>query len=314
MTTPAFDSWEESDMDKEWDESASGGSATYEDYERWLATGRKLASGHSNYHFKLGDWLVTGEQHFDFGTVPGYLLLHKITKNDGESGFKAEKIPNYWKDAAAVVDIPVPTLREYAYTARAWPKKKRFKELSYTHHSYAAPYERREEYLRACLVPGEKPRSIDWLWKFIRVEENEQKEIESSKYLRFMLPEDMFAKLKDLGKYYGTAIPDLVQKACVGVVGGYLEEQARKVSLEKYGVYDGKWPFYAPTEFNKVEEKKTKRYKKERKIKRELKFSERRSQGSKKAWQARRERMKPAGDAGPALKPVAIRRIGRAVA
>src|SRR5260370_34605929 len=134
------------------------------------------------------------------------------------------------------------------------------------------------------------------------VEEGEQKEIESSKYLRFMIPEDMWAKLKNLGKWYGTPIPDLVQKACVVTVGQYLEEQARKVSLDRYGMYEGRWPFYEPTEFNKVEKKKADKKKKTRKRKRQMydtAFSEKQRQESLKSCQARRDRM----------KPVSIRRI-----
>ncbi len=275
--------------------------ATVPDYSEWLARGRDLAEGHSGHQWNLGDWLNEGQPYFDakefIGDIPSYMLIGRAhVGDDGEMHHSGVKIPSYWKDASAEVGIPVPTLREYSFTARAWPKEKRFKQLSYTHHAYAAPYERREEYLRACLVEGEKPHSIDWLWKYIRVEEDEQKEIESSKYLRFMIPEDMWAKLKNLAKWYGTAIPDLVQKACVGTVGQYLEAQARKISLDRYGMYEGRWPFYEPTEFNKVEKKKTDKKKKTRKRKRQLDdtaFSEKQRHGALKSWQARRDRMKP---------------------
>ena len=297
MTLPAFDLEDSVDYPE-----SIPGTAPVPDYSEWLARGRDLAQNHSGHQWSLGDWLLEGEG-FDIGSIPGYLLIHKKNvSDDGTNQFASTKAPNYWRDASAEVGIPTPTLREYAYTARAWPKKKRFKQLSYTHHSYAAPYERREEYLRACLVEGEKPHCIDWLWKYIRIEEGEQKEIESEKYLRFMIPEDMWAKLKNLGKWYGTPIPDLVQKACVDTVGQYLEEQARKVSLDRYGMYEGRWPFYEPTEFNKVEKKKANKKKKTLKRKRQLNdttFSEKQRQGSLKAWQSRRDRM----------KPVTIRRI-----
>lgn len=311
----SFDqSWEDPFVDKDWETSGPGGSASYQDYEKWLSTGRKLADGHSGYQWRLGDWLIIGENHFDYGAIPGYLLLHKTNKDDGTNGFKAEKIPNYWRDASALVGIPVPTLKDYAHTARAYPKKKRFRELSFTHHLYAAPYEKRAAYLAACIVAGEKPHSIDWLWKHIRENEGEQKEIESTKYLRFMIPEDMWAKLKQLGKWYGTPIPDLVQRACVDVVQLYLDDQARAVSLEKFGIYEGKWPFYEPSEFNKAEAKKEPKKKKSSRWlegktwrakprrtprKNDPVFSESQRQGALASWEARRARM----------RPVSIRRI-----
>src|SRR6266436_8429510 len=113
------------------------------EYTEWLARGRDLADRHSGYQWNIGDWLLEGEGQFDIiGAIPSHLLIHKKNvSDDGTNQFASTKVPHYWKDASAEVGIPTPTLREYAFTARAWPSKKRFQQLSYTHHSYAAPYE-----------------------------------------------------------------------------------------------------------------------------------------------------------------------------
>ena len=234
-------------------ENLPGGSETlFDDYNQWLAHGKELAEKHSGYQWNIGDWLVEGESSFDpqnfIGDIPRHMLIGQPrTGADGEEHCPSIKIPNYWKDAAAEIGMAVPTLREYAFTSRCYPKQKRFKQLTYTHHSYAAQYDRRYEYLAACLTESGKPRSIDWLYKHIRENEGEEKEIESTKYLRFMVPEEMWAKLKDLGKHYATPIPDLVQKLCVEAIDGYLEKQAEKISLQKFDFYEpNKWPFDIP--------------------------------------------------------------------
>ncbi len=50
----------------------------------------------------------------------------------------------------------------------------------------------------------------------------------------------------DLGKHYATCIPDLVQTMYVETIDNYLEEEGKKISPEKFDVYDGKWPFDIP--------------------------------------------------------------------
>jgi hypothetical protein len=285
MTLPAFDL--EEPLQTDWDDSLPGGTANFfEDYQAWLAHGRDLAEKHSGYQWNIGDWLIEGEGQFDPGKIPSYLLIHKKNvSDDGTNQFASTKAPNYWRDAAAEVGMAVPCLREYAFVARAFQKEKRFKQLTFSHHSYAAPYDRRQEYLEACLVEGGKPHSIDWLWKHIRQNEGEAKEIESSTRLRFMVPEDMYAKLRHLGCHYGKSIPDLVQRMCVNVIETYLEVEARKISLEKFDFYDGRWPFDIPVA---EPERKHKFAHRRTARKNDPVFSEQMSQVSKDNWARRR--------------------------
>ncbi len=293
-------------MDKEWDMSLPGSSATYEDYEKWLANGRTLSKQHSGYQWKLGDWLVTGVQRFEFGPVDGYLLLHKTTKEDGTAGFKGEKVPNYWKDAAAEVGMNTACLKDYARVAKAYEPKQRVKQLTFTHHLYAEKYgyARRHEYLKACLRgKNERPRSIDWLADYIAEQEGYASEIRGTKYARFVVPDEIWKKLKQLSKYYRTNVPELIHAHCINAIQDYISQMGEKVSLEKYGFSDGKWPFYEATEFNKVEKKKAVKEKKERK---------RRRQDNDPVYCEKQRQIKTAyWKNGPALKPVTIRRVGR---
>ena len=133
--------------------SAVSKSTSAEDYDAWLARGRALADSHSNTTWNVGDWLVEGETAFDFyddvKSIPRHLLIGK--KNDGSGECYGIQVPNYWKDAAAQINWSIPCLKEAARVARRYSPSQRVAGLSFSHHLYAEPYDRRMEYLQACL-------------------------------------------------------------------------------------------------------------------------------------------------------------------
>jgi hypothetical protein len=232
------------------------------DYHEWLAIGRKLCKAYNDLNWKIGDWLVLGRDYFDWNDLlsglPGHMTLHKTVSGDGGRAFAATKIPNFWKDAAEATGMAVSTLKQQAKVAYAYPdKKKRVKGLTFTHHLFAAmayQFEKRYEYLEACkqgLSEGERPRGVEWLKHYIAVQEGRNAELLEDDRLypvRFFVPEELQRKLKQLGKFYKMQIGDLVKKVCTEAVNGYLAVEAEKVALKKYGVYEGKWPFYDYTD------------------------------------------------------------------
>jgi hypothetical protein len=266
-------------------------------YGDWLAKGKALSDSHSNNQWSIGDWLIEGESEFDFaGIIPGHLLIHK--KNDGSGECFSEKIPNFWKDAAAETGNAVSTLKEFVKVARAFPPADRVRQLSFTHHLYAAPYDRRAEYLAACVVEGERPKSVAWLDAHIQEKEGGP-EIEDEKpgayHVRFPVPDEMWAKLKNLSKHYKTNVPALVQKSCAAALEQFIAEQAEVVSLQKFGFYEGEWPFYRDsTSFNKAEREKANKEKKSRRRKRMVRdpeFSEKRRAAAHIRWMKSGERV-----------------------
>ena len=237
-------------------------SPTPEGYYDWLARGRALSESHSNNSWNIGDWLIEGDGLYNLENYISksdrYLLIHK--KKSGEGGCYSEKIPNYWKDAAAETGNAVSTLKEMAKVARAYASDTRLKELSYSHHKAVVAYDRRLEYLAACLnvEPGERIRSVGWLQDYAARNEGEP-EIHNFKacHVRFLVSEEMWEKLKQLSHYYKTNICDLVQKDCTAALEAFLAAQARKISLAKFDSYEeGQWPFYKDSQFNKRERKK----------------------------------------------------------
>src|SRR5579872_2226886 len=99
-------------------------------YDEWLEKGKKLCAKHSGLQWAIGDWLNDGREYFDpkeiTGDIPGYLLL---TKQDDGSYAGPRDLPKFWADAAAIVQMGIGTLKQYAMVAAAYPKEKRFKKL-----------------------------------------------------------------------------------------------------------------------------------------------------------------------------------------
>lgn len=222
------------------------------DYSEWLAIGQKLAAKHSGYQWSIGDWIVLGDDHFNIaGVIPGYLLLHESTKDDGTNGFKSAKVPNFWADVEAAIGLATSTLKQYAQVARAYPKKKRVKGLGWSHHLTVVSYERRYEYLKACLdVPeGEKPRSITWLCKYVAKEDGEETaERFAPNFVRIPMSDEAYKMLKDLAKYYGTDMAAIVSVPFKAALEVFLEEQKKKVCVDVFGIYENRgrnstWPF-----------------------------------------------------------------------
>jgi hypothetical protein len=276
------------------------------DYVAWLARGKKLADKHSGYQWKIGDWLVEGEEHFDFknvvGEIPSHMLLRKATDENGEACHKSIKLPNFWKEISDEIGLAVSTLKQYAQVARAYPKKKsRLKNLGWSHHMIVCTYARRAEYLRACLdVPtGQRPHSISWLWKLVAKAEGLEEAdgvVRGENVVRISLPPDAYKKLKELARYYGTDIADIASMPFKAALEVFLEEQKKKISLELFQVYEAKgqnsvWPFdRLQTRRQKATFWEARRYK-PRMMGEDVKnFSEAQSRRARDSWAKRRAR------------------------
>ena len=203
------------------------------DYGEWLARGKSLAAEHNNRNWLLGDWINEGDDEYNFKNlgIPDYLLI-------------GSHPPNFWKDVSAETDLGVGTLKQLGLVARRFPPGRRIPELSWSHHQICAPYERRYEYLRAALLPGKKRhRPLDWLAEHIAKEEGySEPEPRQSVPLRLSLP--LIAKLKDVARYKGCRVQNLIWNVCAPEIQKWLAIKEREISLEMYGAYEeGLWPF-----------------------------------------------------------------------
>jgi hypothetical protein len=297
----SFDSSFESDFDKV---AASGPARPTPDYNKWLAKGKKLADRHSGCQWSLGDWIVEGQTHFDpknfIGDIPGYMLLAKGRDENGETCHRSLKVPNYWRDVEELTGLATSTVKQYAQVARAYPKKKRLKNLGWSHHMIVCTYARRYEYLHACLdVPeGERPHSVSWLWKLVAREEGHKEAVTGSNFVRIPVTDEIYAKLKDLAKFYGTDIAEVASVPFLGALEVFLDEQKKKVCLDLFGVYEEKgefstWPFQRfktrrqQAYINSVMRNHAHR---NTTIKRDLVFSEECSLRARASWEKRRAR------------------------
>jgi hypothetical protein len=301
--TSAFDS----NFDKPWATGKAKKEKAAPDYATWLARGKRLAHKLSGYQWRIGDWLVEGEVYFDakqfVSSVPRYMLLRKATDENGEVCHKSIKIPNYWKEISDEIGLAVSTLKQYAQVARAYPtKSKRLKNLGWSHHMFACTYERRYEYLKACLdVPeGQRPRSVTWLCELIVKMEGEnasEGDVNRTKnFVRIPISDAAYEKLKQVASYYGTDVADIASVPFKAALEVFLEEQKKKISLDLFGVYEqrGKyaaWPFdNLVTRRQKAVFWEARRYK-PRMMGDELKqFSEAQAQRARDSWAKRRAR------------------------
>jgi hypothetical protein len=248
------------------------------DYYEWLSRGKAFLNAHSDSQWSIGDWLVEGQGAFDVADlcrVPGYMKLKKAPEESG-GDFSSIQIPNFWKDAASETGSAVSTLKELAKVARAFPSDKRFPQLSFAHHNYALAGtpdpDKQQEYLRACLPQneGERPKGVEWLDAYMRRNEGEKDITEGDRFVRFRVPEEMYKKLKQVSRYYQSSVADIIWKDCTKVLESLLEEQAEKIALKKYGLYErGQWPFYQDSEANKKHRARAEAEKKTRKRRRE---------------------------------------------
>jgi hypothetical protein len=258
---------DKSSLNTDWDQSLGGPATPVVSYTEWLARGKNLADKHSGYQWRLGDWICDGQEHFDFksvvGEIPGYMLLSKVTDENGEASHKSVKIANFWKDVSAEIGLAESTVKDYAWVARSYPKKKRFKQLGFCHHMIVAGYERRYEYLQACIRPGEKPRSFAWLRAYALEKEGTAKStnatIKDGGPLHLQIPSKFWNKLQDLRRYHTCSIADLVQKACFDAIDDYIETEARKISLKLFDYYEGRWPFELVAEKKSLKKQRRRR-------------------------------------------------------
>lgn len=205
------------------------------------------------------------------------------------------------------------SLKQFARVAAAYPKKKRFKQLSWYLHFVVCAYERRYEYLQACIGKDGQIHSGAWLDQYAEQMEGKKAacEINTPYWLRTNIPDELWRKLKDLGKHYGTRIPDLTSELVLKLLQEYVDAQARDLSLKLLDYHEpGMWPF---DELEKKKNHKTKyTYKEPRRTSAE--YREKCRQGALASWEKRRDRIKQSEPLKMKLvKPVSIRRLIRSV-
>jgi hypothetical protein len=205
---------------------------TAEDYNDWLAQGKRLAAEHNNRQWLLGDWLNEGDEEYNVKNldIPSYLLI-------------GSHPPNFWKDVSEKTDLVVGTLKLMALVARRFPDDKRIPQLSWSHHAECAPFEapKRFEYLAACWDGVEK-KSLGWLQEYIRQHEGTPEERDRIS-VPLRLPSALLAKLKDVAKYRGKTLDKLVFSICAKTVHDYIQDEERDISLELFQIHEeGIWP------------------------------------------------------------------------
>ena len=206
----------------------------WDDYPAWLAKGKKLAFEHNNRNWRLGDCLLEGDEYNlqNLG-IESHLLI-------------GSHPPNFWKQVSGEVDLAVGTLKNLALVSRRFPQDKRVGNLSWSHHQIAAPYERANEYLLACVDDtGKKIHNVEWLRQHIEtMDEGKSEAGEERKSIPLCLPVALIAKLKDVAKHYGKSPDEVAYDACAMAVYGYLRKQQGEISMGMFGVYDqdAGWP------------------------------------------------------------------------
>ncbi len=232
-------------MQVDWDPSLPGRVPTNEDYDAWLARGKTLADNHNRSNWDIGDWVLEGDDTFNITKdIPGYLLLHKTTGDDGGTAYRSEKVPHFYKDISDATNLRVQTLRNLAVVCRFYKPEERIHQLSFTHHAMACGHERALEYLRACLVEGERPRTVAWLEEYIDKREGKVEKEKHGGHLYLAIPDRLYAKLKDLSKHYEKNLNRLVDDTCVRAIETFIESEGEKISLKLFNFYEpGRWPF-----------------------------------------------------------------------
>lgn len=229
------------------------------EYYEWLKKLKDLAAAESNNSWEIGDLLNEGQDHFDLnnliGRLPGYMSIER--KPDADGHYHALKLPNFWKDVSTETGLSVPRLKNLARVAYAFKNKEdRFPEFTFTHHDCVATYEKRKEYLaetkrewerRLEENPNAKKPSVAWTTQFAERTEGKSEIEADDKVITIKIAPETWNKLRDLGKFYGVRMGDLVGPRCEAVIEQYVEEMAKKLTLERFGFYEEgspiEWPF-----------------------------------------------------------------------
>jgi hypothetical protein len=266
--------------------TASQHQAPPPEYYEWIAKLKKLAASQSTNFWDIGDLLNEGQDHFDIqniiGTLPGYMRISHERGPDGEC--HSIKLPNFWKDVSSETGIPTQQLKTVSRVAYAYKKEERFDEFSFSHHGIIASFDKRLEYLAECKrewerrredCPDAKKPSTAWLMQYAeRMEGRSETEV-GDKCVSFAVSPEKWNKLRDIGKYYQTRVGDLIGRRCNAVIDEYLEQMAEKISLERFGLYEGEWPF--------TKKRITQRERKERRAARRSHDPERRAKAKRAA-------------------------------
>lgn len=236
----------------------SGGESTLsisDRYSCWLKRGKQIVSDQSRSLWKIADWVVEGQDEFEdlvqpLGRSDRHLLIQRKAISDGGGAeYFAHPMPSFWTVISEETGLKASTLTIYASVARAFPRKKRFLELTFNHHQLVAARDDRDDLLEKCLdVPkGARPRTAGWLEAYIsKLDGTTGLDTIAPNWVHFGVPDGQFAKLKQLTKYLQTNISDLIAKKMNATLDELLEEYARKISLERLQFYDGQWPFEPP--------------------------------------------------------------------
>jgi hypothetical protein len=205
---------------------------TAEDYDKWLAEGKKLAAEHNGRQWLLGDWLNEGDDEYNVQNlgIDSYLLI-------------GSHPPNFWKRVSDETDLAVGSLKNMALVARRFPAAKRIKQLSWSHHAACASFDqpKRYEYLAACW-DGREKKTLGWLYEYIAQHEESAEERERLS-VPLKLPLSLIKKLRDVARYRGKKLDKLMYNICAKTVYDYIEDQEREIALEMYEMHtEGIWP------------------------------------------------------------------------
>jgi len=197
-------------------------------YNLWIEQGRILVSSHDENQWRLGDWIVYGEEHFnhddDWDDIDSHLLISQPT---GLGECHSTRPKRFIVQVAEEVGLAVHTLENRATATRAFPPEKRNPRLSWTHHREAAPYERAQEYLDAAAPEGEPRRSVEWLRRYIARCEGKAAKVVTN--LTFDVPEEMRTALEILAKGEGHGLRSLAKEICLPVLKEFIA--ARELNL-----------------------------------------------------------------------------------
>jgi hypothetical protein len=273
-------------------ETASQHQAPHPEYYEWLKKLKDLAASQSSNCWEIGDLLNEGEDHFDVRNfIPDerYMLIHQNRDADGQ--YHSIKLPNFWKDVSTETGLAVPNLKGLARVAYAFKKEERFPEFTFSHHGCVAHLEKRLEYLAECKrewerrlidCPNARKPSTAWLTQYAERAEGRSETEAGDKVITIKVSPEKWNKLRDIGNYYRTKMGELIGKRCNEIIDEYLAQMAEKISLDRFGYYEGEWPF--------TKKPITKRERKERRYPRKSHDPERRAIAKRAAVSIRKFR------------------------
>ena len=119
-------------------------------FEEWSALAGKIGSALRSMAFVIGDWLVYGEDHFDWDAKKG--------QTAGGSGGRRKVSAERNAQATSATGIDRAVLKNYAYVSRRVPMSLRNDRLSWDHHRVVAklPPDEQKRWLAIATNPNDR--------------------------------------------------------------------------------------------------------------------------------------------------------------